>query len=73
MEKYTLKIIFENGEKGTADFSGYAKRGGCKNFADLEYLSSRASRTSFGQFPARRTGNNFLLEEKKIEAVFIER
>ena len=39
VEGYVLDITFENGEKGTADFSGYANRGGVfRNFADIEYF-----------------------------------
>jgi hypothetical protein len=37
--EYLLEITFENGEKGTADFSEYAKRGGVfSQFRDIGYF-----------------------------------
>jgi len=36
---YILEITFDNGDKGTIDFSHYAKRGGVfSGFANLEYF-----------------------------------
>lgn len=34
-----LEVVFENGEKGTVDLGGYAKKGGVfKKFADIDYF-----------------------------------
>lgn len=36
---YTLEILFENGEKGTIDFSNFPKRKGVfKKFSDPDYF-----------------------------------
>lgn len=39
LKDYTLKVTFENGEKGVIDLSGYAKKGGIfKRFSDKDYF-----------------------------------
>ena len=39
MADYILEITFDNGDKGTVDFSQYAKRGGVfSGFANIEYF-----------------------------------
>lgn len=36
---YTLELTFENGRKGTVDFTGYAKKGGVfARLSDLAYF-----------------------------------
>jgi hypothetical protein len=39
LHDYQLEIIFNDGTKGTADFSDYAKRGGVfSNFQDIDFF-----------------------------------
>ncbi len=39
IDGYTLALVFENGKKGTYDFSNYVKRGGVFNrFSDLSFF-----------------------------------
>jgi len=39
IDAYTLELVFENGKKGTYDFSTYIKRGGVFiRFSDLSYF-----------------------------------
>jgi len=41
IDGYTLELLFENGRKGTYDFSTYIKRGGVfSRFSDLSYFRS---------------------------------
>ena len=49
IQDYFLEITFDTGEKGTVDFSGYAKRGGVfARFADLEYFKRVAVDPEWG-------------------------
>ena len=39
LHDYVLEVIFEDGIKGTADFSDYVKRGGVfSGFSDIEFF-----------------------------------
>ena len=39
IEGYKIEIVFENGKKGTVDFSGYIKKGGVfSRFSDMTYF-----------------------------------
>ena len=41
IDGYTLELIFENGRKGTVDFSSYANKGGVfGRFSDLSHFRS---------------------------------
>ena len=46
---FNLEILFDTGEKGTIDFSGYAKRGGVfARFADMEYFKQVSINPEWG-------------------------
>ncbi|HEY6010790.1 MAG TPA: DUF2442 domain-containing protein [Nitrospirota bacterium] len=41
IDGYTMELTFENGRKGTVDFSDYVKKGGVfGRFSDLSYFKS---------------------------------
>ena len=41
IDGYLLELVFENGKKGTCDFSDYVKKGGLfARFSDLLYFKS---------------------------------